>query len=130
MTAIREALTGVVANKSHPVGVHMLFDPADPVAFGFEFAYGGRSVTWWMCRRLVFDASCGKSVGDLDVTWWPVSRTRIGLRLSSPDGVEEYSVPTAPLLNFVRHTSQIVPRGREQKQVGDAVDALLRGVSS
>ena len=122
----------VAGSAALPVRAGLRYDALDPYAVQVGFHTGntgdGDVVEWTFARSLLSDGVVG-SVGEGDVQAWP-SRSSgapiVCLSLSSPSGSALFELPLPELADFLGHTYDAVPLGRESEHMHvDAELALL-----
>ncbi|WP_338704290.1 SsgA family sporulation/cell division regulator (plasmid) [Streptomyces sp. Q6] len=92
------------------------FDPRSPLTVRVELGIeGGRSVVWRIGRDLLRQGLYSMSgLGDVQI--WPTGaagRRTARLQLVSGDMAALFDLPVPPLADFLEHTYELVPVGRE-----------------
>lgn len=118
-TAVTHALSVELidtAGAATPVQAELHYDQRDPYAVSALFSTVSSRVRWVLSRDLLADGIYDPS-GDGDVHVWPCLDVRgsavVIIELCSPDGEALLQVPSSELIEFIRRTYDLVPRGSE-----------------
>ncbi|MFF8902531.1 SsgA family sporulation/cell division regulator [Streptomyces lydicus] len=108
-----------------PVAARVLatlhYSPDTPHCVEVTFALGGdhAPVTWNLGRELLRDGLSGPAgIGDVQIGPTDLPSRTLRLRLHSPHGTAEFSLPGQALGDFLRRTAKVVPYGREAETPG------------
>lgn len=107
----------VLTSHEHvTVPARLRYGSDDPYAVTFAFHTGTESpVTWTFARDLLADGLL-RPTGDGDIRLWPSGAGRpavLNLALSSPAGRARLAAPLRVVTDWLTHTYQLVPAGRE-----------------
>ncbi|NUQ96121.1 MAG: SsgA family sporulation/cell division regulator [Streptomyces sp.] len=97
------------------------YSPDTPHCVEVTFDLGGdhAPVTWTLGRELLRDGLSGPAgLGDVHIAPTDLHSHTLHLRLDSPHGTAEMSLPGQALGDFLRRTAQAVPYGREAETPG------------
>ncbi len=108
--------------------IRLAYYRSDPLAVSLICRDREGEFQWKLARDLV-DEGVRVSVGLGDVRVWPWSSTGTAVALSSPDGCATFVVLTEVLVGFLRRTYRLVPRGREDVGVDEAIARMRPEVS-
>lgn len=115
---------------STPIGVDLVYDPADPFAVTAVFKTGAQDVTWTFGRELLTEGLFEPS-GDGDVHVWPclddAGHAVVIIELCSPDGEALVQARTGDVQRFVERVTALVPAGEEAAllDVDGAIASIL-----
>ncbi|MET9776242.1 SsgA family sporulation/cell division regulator [Streptomyces sp. NPDC006367] len=108
-----------------PVAARVLtrlyYSPDIPLCVKVTFDLGGDHdpVVWTIGRELLRDGLSGPAgLGDVQIGPTGLDSRTLSLRLHSPDGTAEFTVPGQALADFLRRTAKAVPYGREAEVPG------------
>ncbi|OON81814.1 SsgA family sporulation/cell division regulator [Streptomyces tsukubensis] len=121
-TVIEQAVEArVVAAALIPtVSATLHYDQDDPFAVRMDFpapaTLEGADVSWAFGRDLLF-AGLDDPTGEGDVRVRPYGYARTVLEFHAPEGMAVVHVRTGELRRFLKHTTALVPLGREYLHV-------------
>lgn len=101
---------------THTLRTHMTYRVSDPYAIEARFRAGASDETVWIFSRDLLKAGLEAKSGLGDVIVWPetkAEKTRIFIRLASPDGTALLSAAEADIRAFVEATGRLVRYGVE-----------------
>ncbi|MDQ1031285.1 hypothetical protein QF035_008867 [Streptomyces umbrinus] len=100
---------------------HLSYSPDTPHCVEVAFDLGGdhAPVMWTLGRELLRDGLSGPAgMGDVQIHPTDLPSHTLRLRLHSPHGTAELSLPGQALGDFLRRTAKAVPYGREAETPG------------
>ncbi|MEU0030745.1 SsgA family sporulation/cell division regulator [Streptomyces sp. NPDC006335] len=101
--------------------VRLFYSPDTPYCVDVTFDLGGdhTPVMWTLGRELLRDGLSGPAgMGDVHIDPTDLPSHTVRLRLDSPHGSAELSLPGQALGDFLRRTAKAVPYGREAEAPG------------
>lgn len=103
-----------------PVTAEFRFTPESPLAVSVEFRIAGGPRVMWRIGRDLLQQGLYSMSGLGDVQIWPShpeDRATVLLQLASGDMAALFELPVPPLAEWLEHTYEIVPAGRELAEV-------------
>ncbi|MVO85391.1 SsgA family sporulation/cell division regulator [Streptomyces sp. p1417] len=113
-----ERVLGVSVRQA--IRAEFTFDPNTPLAVCARFEIQGGPCVLWRIGRDLLRRGLHTRSGSGDVQLWPSpseNRPTAWLRLASGDMAALFELPAQPLAEWLEHTYDLVPAGRELSEV-------------
>jgi hypothetical protein len=116
VTSDLEVCLVLSAECAAPLRARFTYRTADPFAVQLDFHLFTQPTVRWLFSRELLTTGMARPVGRGDVRVWPThAGSQINLRLYAPGGEAVLETAAAPLAEWLEHTHQFVPSGREDR---------------